>query len=504
LPNSAAHAGLNQAEDFPRYVLRLFQNLQLQNQHGGEQQGRTMNPLIQLKQTPPVFLVALLLACFAIPQSVHAVVPAPDGGYPNFTTAEGDNALKSLTAGFGNTAVGTFSLFSVTTGNFNTALGAGSLDLNLGDSNTAVGGAALLLNTTGTQNTAVGTATLEFNDTGSNNTANGAFALFFNTIGTVNTAIGDSALLSNTEGTSNTAMGASALFTNTTGSFNTANGFIALSNNTAGESNTATGVAALFHNTAGNSNTANGFNALNNNTTGNANTAIGNNALFANTVGSNNIALGFSAGSSLITGDNNIDIGASGVAFEADTIRVGVNQIKTFIAGIRGVQTGVADAVNVLIDSDGQLGTMSSSRRFKKEIKPMDSASESILALKPVIFHYKSDRAGTPQFGLVAEEVAEVDPDLVVRDENGEIYTVRYDQVNAMLLNEFLKEHRKVQDQQATITELKSTVVQQQKDFQATAAHQQKQIEALTAGLRDVSAQIQLSKPVPQIAENNQ
>ncbi|PYJ26096.1 MAG: hypothetical protein DME91_00430 [Verrucomicrobia bacterium] len=158
----------------------------------------------------------------------------------------------------------------------------------------------------------------------------------------------------------------------------------------------------------------------------------------------------------------------------------------------------------MVIDSAGQLGTVSSSRRFKNEIKPMDKASEAIPALKPVTFHYKSDNTGTPQFGLIAEEVANMNPDLVVRDENGEIYTVRYDAVNAMLLNEFLKEHRKVEQQEATIVGLKSMVAQQQRDFQTTIAQQQKQIEALTAGLQKVSAELELNKPVPEAVANNQ
>jgi len=178
-------------------------------------------------------------------------------------------------------------------------------------------------------------------------------------------------------------------------------------------------------------------------------------------------------------------------------------QTRTFIAGIRGRTTGVANAVPVLIDSAGQLGTMSSSRQFKNEIKLMDRASESILALKPVTFHYKSDSTDTPQFGLIAEEVAEINPDLVVRDENGAIYTVRYEAVSAMLLNEFLKEHRTVQEQKASITELKSTVAQQAKAFESKLAQQQKQIEALTAGLQKVSAQVEMSKPAPQTVADN-
>jgi hypothetical protein len=247
-----------------------------------------------------------------------------------------------------------------------------------------------------------------------------------------------------------------------------------LFSNTDGSNNTANGATALFNNTVGTDNTADGVSALANNVTGNFNTAVGANALFNNTTGSNNIALGFLAGDN-ITGDNNIDIAAEGVADESNTIRIGDNgsQRRTFIAGIRGVSTGNADAVNVVVDSDGQLGTTSSSRRFRKEIRPMGPASEAILALKPVTFHYKTDTTGTPQFGLIAEEVAEVNPDLVVRNSEGEIYTVRYDAVNAMLLNEFLKEHRKVQE------------------LEATVARQHKGIEALTAQFKEQATRIE-------------
>jgi len=268
-----------------------------------------------------------------------------------------------------------------------------------------------------------------------------------------NTATGSQALLSNTSGSFNTAIGASALFRNTTAGFNVAVGVNALANSTGGE-NTAIGRAALFHNTSG----------------------------------SQNIALGANAGLNLTTGDNNIEIGNAGDADDSDTIRIGATQDRTFIAGIRGTQPPVGVILPVLIDFNGQLGTTISSRRFKHEIKPIDKESEAILALKPVTFHYKSDQTNTPQFGLVAEEVAEVNPDLVVRDKNGEIYTVRYEAVNAMLLNEFLKEHRKVE--------------QLTKDFQSKLAQQQKQIEALTAGLQKVSAQLELSKPAPQVVNN--
>ena len=237
-----------------------------------------------------------------------------------------------------------------------------------------------------------------------------------------------------------------------------------------------------------------GSGALFNNTLGSKNTAIGWGALFMNN-GGDNIAIGYRAGENLGVGSFNIDIGNDdGTLSDANTIRIGSVQARMFIAGIRGKTTGAANAVPVVIDSNGQLGTASSSRRYKNEIKPMDKASEAILALQPVTFHYKSDDKGRPQFGLIAE-VAAVNPDLVVRDENGEIYTVRYDAVNAMLLNQFLKEHRKVEEQQKTIGELKSTVAHQQKTFESKIAQQEKQIEALATGLQKVSAQLATASP---------
>jgi uncharacterized coiled-coil protein SlyX len=267
---------------------------------------------------------------------------------------------------------------------------------------------------------------------------------------------------------------------------NTATGYAALDRNTS-NANTANGYAALAFNTTGFDNTATGAQALDNSTTGDFNTAIGRGALENITTGLNNIALGESAGLNH-TGDDgqNIDIGNTGVAADNRTTRIGASQLRAFIAGIRGVTTGNADAIPVVIDSAGQLGTMSSSRRFKKEIKPMDQTSQAILGLQPVTFQYKSDPSGTAQFGLIAEEVAKVDPDLVVRDAEGEIYSVRYDAVNAMLLNEFLKEHRTVKEQETAISQLKSATAKQE----ATIAKQQKQIEALTTGLQKVSDQL--------------
>ena len=240
-----------------------------------------------------------------------------------------------------------------------------------------------------------------------------------------------------------------------------------------------------------------GEGALASNIDGIRNTAIGWLALQFNTSGSDNIAIGVDAGTALTTESQNIDIGNDGVAGENSTIRIGHGglQTRTFITGIRGVTTGNNNAIPVLIDSVGQLGTLSSSRRFKKEIKPMDNTSEAILALKPVTFHYKTDATNTPQFGLIAEEVADVDPDLVVRDDNGEIYTVRYDQVNAMLLNEFLKEHRKVQ-------ELEATVARQQTSFQSNLEEQEKRIEALASDLQKVTAQVEMSQPARKLVGN--
>jgi len=283
-----------------------------------------------------------------------------------------------------------------------------------------------------------------------------------------NTVLGDDALVNNTTGTENTAIGFNALFSNTTGEGNTANGYFALEANTTGGGNTATGFASLQFNT-----------------TGNDNTAIGGATLSHNTTGSSNIALGYQAGS-LTTGSNNIDIGNFGATNESNKIRIGTNGIhtNTFIAGINGVTVG--NGVAVIIDTRGHLGTAVSSERFKDEVKPMDKASEAILSLQPVTFRYKKelDPDGIPQFGLVAEEVEKVNPDLVARDEQGKAYTVRYEAVNAMLLNEFLKEHKAFLEEHRTVEELK------------------KQVAALTMDLQKVSAQLEASKPAPQVVNN--
>src|SRR5439155_8195484 len=313
-------------------------------------------------------------------------------------------------------------------------------------------------------------------------------------------------LFNNTTGSNNTANGREALGSNKAGANNTASGKSALVNNTSGEGNTANGAFALQFNTTAFNNTASGQASLQNNTTGGFNTANGYKSLASNTTGSNNIALGVNAGRNLTTGSNNIDIGNPGVAGEGNNIRIGTKgtHTATFIVGINGTAvTGTA----VVVNANGQLGVAASSARFKDGIKPMDKASEAILGLKPLTFHYTKelDPEGIPQFGLIAEQVEKVNPDLVARGEDGKVMTVRYEAVNAMLLNEFLKQHRNVAEQQSTIAELKTTVSQQQKQIaaqQAIAAHQQEQIEALTAAVRKVSERVELSAPAPRIAAN--
>ena len=434
------------------------------------------NQYMKTLRTFVYFAVGLLaFVCFALSPAAQAVVPPPDGGYPNFTTAEGDHALQHLTAGVGNTGIGTFSLFSVSIGNFNTAVGAGSLDLNQADSNTAMGAAALLFNTTGTENTAVGTAALELNDTGGYNTAVGAFALFNTSTnnGSRNTAIGRKALFHNTTGDENTAVGTSGF-----------GGGPPLFNNTIGRFNTAVGGAALSSNMDGGDNTAIGSGALNDNVSGDENAAVGLNALLRNT-GSNNVALGSNAGSQATTGSDNVYIGYNlqGSAGESNAC---------YIKSIFGRTAAGGSAV--FIDANNKLGTLTSSKRFKDDIKPVGAASEALFTLKPVTFHYKKeiDPACTSQFGLVAEDVEKVNPDLIVRDKQGRPNSVRYDQVNAMLLNEFLKEHRKVEEQNCKLHEQGATI-----------ARLEQQIDALTAGLQKVSAQIELSKSTPQTVLNN-
>jgi hypothetical protein len=323
------------------------------------------------------------------------------------------------------------------------------------------------------------------------NTAEGHLALGSLTTGIYNTGVGIYSLLSLTDGNFNTGVGAGTLLVNTADQ-NTATGAGALFSNTTGSNNTANGTFALFSNTMADGNTAIGYQALFSNTgsliTSSLNTAIGFQALLNNT-GSFNTALGVGAGATLTTGSNNIYIGNEGGSAESNTIRIGQDHTATFIAGISGAT--VAGGIPVIIDANGHLGTVPSSQRFKAEIKPMDKASKAVLALKPVTFRYKKDLdpVGVPQFGLVAEEVAKVNADLVARDAKGEVYTVRYEAVNAMLLNEFLKEHRKVQEQEASIAQMK-------KGMDALVAH----IKEQDSKIQKVSDRIEMSKASAQVA----
>ena len=371
-----------------------------------------------LKTAMPQFLIAVLIVCLASVQNAQPVSPPADGGYPGGNTAEGQDALLHLTTGVENTAVGFLSLKTNTTGSYNTAIGSGTLLANRADGNTATGTFALLNNTFGWLNT-----------------ANGALALFSNDDGIGNTAVGYSARFSNVRGGGNTAFGSNALSGNTS-----------------------------------NSNTAIGVRALERDTTGYVNTAIGSYALqcLDTPAGSNNIALGYFAGGNVINGINDIfigNIGPLGEDTDENTIRIGTQvtatdvhgfthnrHVATYIAGIS--EAGVSGAP-VLVSADGQLGIALSAVRFKEAIKPINTASEAIFALNPVTFRYNEqfDPKRVPQFGLVAEEVEKVNPDLVRRDRDGKLQTVRYDAVNTMLLNEFLKEHRKLEDLQAMVAQ---------------------------------------------------
>jgi len=341
-----------------------------------------------------------------------------------------------------------------------------SPDPGCAGANLAEGYLSLQNLTTGVYNTGIGTYSLLSLTDGSLCTATGAGALFSNTA-SENTAVGAGALFSNVDGSDNNAVGAFALFSNVSGSFNNAHGRDALLNST-GAQNNAMGDDAMFFNT-----------------TGSFNTAIGDDALDANVDGNSNVAIGDEAGTGLGASVNNcIAIGAPGAGpFATFDNTCFIGSIFDEPVSDPGTQEAV------FVDQFNVVGIQSSSRRFKHDIQPMDKASEAILALDPVTFKYNGDKNGKTQYGLVAEEVAKVNPDLVVQHKNGEISTVRYEQVNAMLLNEFLKEHKKVESQQATIAELKSTVAQQQKGMEVLTA----QLKEQAAQIQKVSAQLELN-----------
>jgi hypothetical protein len=498
--------------------------------------------------------ILAVLTCFAfLPQMQAACAPVDglDGVLANLDTAEGFNALSWTgvdCAGAGNTGVGWFSLFTSSDNFWNTGVGAGTLVINFANNNTATGAGAMLFNVLGFSNTANGAFALFQSQLASDNTAIGDLALFNNDrlaagLANANTAVGSSALTTNLDGAANTAVGNAALVANLVGDANTAVGDAALLLN--GDSgNTGVGAFALLLNTAGLSspegpNTAVGLNALLLNTTGHGNVAVGADelpglgVLGANTIGSantgvgqhvlrsnvdgiwntavgaasllNNVtgdfntAVGVQAGIN-ITGNSNIDIGQGvfGVAGENNTIRIGSN-LPTGVGASRAFMGGIFNQVptagshTVVVGPDNHLADFTlSSRRFKKDIAPIDKISEGILALKPVTFHWKTDTTNKePEFGLVAEEVAEVNPDWATRDPQGEISGVRYEAIPILLLNEFLKEHKKVEQQQASISQLKS-------EMQTMVA----QLKEQAAQIQKVSAQLEVSKPAPQVVTN--
>ena len=392
-----------------------------------------------MKTTIQLILSFIILCVVAVVPTIHAVVPPPDGGYPGGNTAEGQNALLNLTSGGFNTAVGWVSLRSDTTGEFNTAIGAAALFRNNGDENTALGTGALLSNSTGIQNTATG-----------------AFALFGNT------------------GPADNPSWPSGI----AGSFNTANGDRTLFSNTTGAANTAIGGSALFNNTIGSTNTAVGSIALSNNSSGN-----------------NNIALGFAAGAAVSTADEVIAIGTLGQNVSNSCF---IGQIYSNVQPEVGT-----DPDRVTINSNGRLGRGNvSSRRYKHDIKPMHNASEAIYELKPVSFRYHTqyDQTQTIAFGLIAEEVAEVNPDLVGRNPKGQPESVRYEQINAMLLNEFLKEHRRGEEQDCKIQEQETTIAELRSEIRSLAA----MVNDQASEVRKVNAQLQINKAAAQEIASNQ
>jgi hypothetical protein len=392
-----------------------------------------------------------LISAIATPALAQQLISNPVISDYMQNTAMGTGALHNVLpadAGCHNTASGDDALYSDTIGSYNTAIGFSSL----------------YSNTTGNNNTAAGYESLYFNSTGSNNTASGYQALYTNTTGGNNTASGYQALLANTTGSNNTANGNLALLSNTTGANNTATGAAALQNTTSGANNTAFGNQALNSNTTGKGNAAQGVNALFSNTTGIRNLGIGSNALYANTTGGYNIALGFDAGYNVTNGSNNIEIGTMGTAGDNNTIQIGVQgtQTSTAIAGIFGTTvTGSA----VYVTATGQLGVLASSERFKTDVEEMGAASEKLAQLRPVTFKLKTDSKRTMQYGLIAEEVAKVYPELVIRGAGGRIDGVRYEELAPMLLN----------------------VVQQQ---QAKLAAQEERYDSLARQIQDMQRQL--------------
>jgi trimeric autotransporter adhesin len=479
-----------------------------------------MNHPIRLKTTAPPLLITVALLYFGLLPTAKALLPAPppDGGYPGGNTAEGINALHDVNTavGINNTAVGLNALTNDTTGAYNVAVGSGALQSNTtGQQNMAVGAEALA-NSNGNFNMAIGFRTL-FMNTGSRNSGVGAAALRNNTTASDNTAIGSTAMRENTIGANNTAIGSGALTNLNRGDRNTAIGRGAGATYTGAESNNI----CIGDQTGGETGESNTIRIGSNMPSGGL--IVGGVDPFSSDffrIGSNMPSGGMIVGS--VGALKSITIGASftggGIQYQeftGQTVSIGQNFVTfngsshCLIGGIFN-QTPTIGSHAVVIGPDNRLADASlSSRRFKKDIAPIDKISEGILALKPVTFHFKNDDTNYPQFGLVAEDVAEVNPDWITRDPQGEIYGVRYDTIPILLLNEFLKEHKKVEEQQASIAELKSTVAQQQKGMEVLTA----QLKEQAAQIQKVSAQLaaaspsggglEASKPAPQVVNNN-
>jgi len=433
-----------------------------------------------MKSRKIMFTVILsVLVCFGLLPRGQAEGPAaPDTALAGGNTADGAGALGGLTTGIYNSAFGLYSLLSNGSGNFNSGFGAGTLLVNTANQNTAVGAGTLLSNTNAGSNTAVGAFAMFVNSTGADNTAVGDESLEFNVSAVTNAAVGTFAAQNNDSSGNGTAV------------FNTAVGGFALKANVDGTRNTAVGAGAIESGNGGNDNTAVGEIA-GLNITGNGDSCFGSSAGI-NIVGAiDAVVIGNGtngAGTGLVSAPRVISIGnVAGVSSVFGDVHDSCYIGSIYNQNIGGAGTPHA----VWVDADGTLGLMPSSRRFKHDIKPMDQASAALLALKPVTFKYNSDKKGTQQFGLIAEDVAEVNPDLILRDNQGVILSVRYEQINAMLLNEFLKEHKKVEA-------LETTVAQQQKGMEVLTA----QLKEQAAQIQNVSAQLEVSKPAPQVVTN--
>ena len=436
-----------------------------------------------------------VLACFVLLPQMRAaseVTPQVPENFSGSNTFDGFHALFSQTTNTFNSAFGWQSLASQTTATAVTGCGAGTLTLNTADNNTAVGAAALLNNTTATANVAVG-----------------GFSLLQNTTGGANTAVGMQALQNNTAGVTNTGLGRFAA-QNTTAGFNTAVGGFALQSNTGGARNTAVGAGAMESADGGDDNTAIGELAGNALAGGSGNIIIGSGV--AGTAGENNsVRVGTnlpSGGVAVINASALANLASVGPGLSSQgmsvltllgfgTVSIGnglqtTNGASTCLIGGIYNQNPTAGSHAVVVGPDNKLSDATlSSRRFKRDIAPIDKLSEGILALKPVTFHWKNDKTNEPEFGLVAEEVAEVNLDWITRNPQGEVTGVRYDTIPVLLLNEFLKEHKKVEEQQASISQLKS-------EMQTMVA----QLKEQAAQIQKVSAQVEMSKPAPQVVTN--